>query len=140
MNVSLFCILFVDLPAAASALHDVFQAAKVFHVSNTVLAVRCKVTIHCKCHSFPDYLHGIDLFVSQLFCNLIMTVRIFLLLYIWIMIQPRAIKNEPKCDDAKRQVPPFFKKAKCERCEGIEWADERDYSDVRAVTVYIRQN
>ena len=79
MNVSLFCVLFVDLTAAASAPHDVLQAAKAFYVFNTVLAVRCEVTIHCKCHALPDYLHGIDLFVSQLFCNLIMTVRIFVL-------------------------------------------------------------
>ena len=79
MNVSLFCVLFVDLTAAASAPHDVFQAAKAFHVSNAVIAVRCEVTIHCKGHSFPDYFHGIDLFVSQLFCILIMTVRIFVL-------------------------------------------------------------
>ena len=82
MNVSLFCVLFVDLTAAASAPHDVFQAAKAFCVSNTVLAVRCEVTIHWKFLSFPDYLHGIDLFVSQLFCILIMAVRIFLLLHI----------------------------------------------------------
>ena len=82
MNVSLFCVLFVDLTAAASAPHDVFQAAKAFHVSNTVLAVRYEVTIHKNSHSFPDYLHGIELFVSQLFCILIMTVRIFLLLHI----------------------------------------------------------
>ena len=82
MNVSLFCVLLVDLIAAASAPHDVFQAAKAFHASNSVLAVRCEVAIHKNSHSFPDYLLEIDLFVSQLFCNLIMTVRIFLLLHI----------------------------------------------------------
>ena len=53
MNVSLYCVLFVDLIAAASAPHDVFQAAKAFHVSNTVLAVRYEVTIHKNSYFFP---------------------------------------------------------------------------------------
>ena len=29
-----------------------------------------------------------------------------------------------------------LKKEKCERCEGIEWSDGRDYCDVMAFTVW----
>ena len=56
-----------------------FSGGKSFLSIQYRLAVRCEVTIHKNSPSFPDYFHGIDLFVSQLFCILIMTVQIFVL-------------------------------------------------------------
>ena len=112
---SLFFVSYTLISPLRQALRMTFFRRQKLLCTHYRTCCKVQVTIHCKCHALPDYLHGIDLFVSQLFCNQIMTVRIALLLHIWFIIQPHAIKKNPKYYDAKRQVPPFFE-------EGELWA------------------